>query len=983
MCSRSIYTSRLDDPFAAYLSKEEFGVYGDGIHDDTEGIQKAINMVKEKYSFGIVFVPEGIYRITDTIYVPKAVRLIGYGKNRPRIILQDNTPGFDREYPMDKGNAKYMIWFTGRIPKPGETGEMFDANPGTFYSGLSNIDICIGQGNPSAVALRTHYAQHCFIAHCNIDVGSGKAGIFDVGNEMEDVHIFGGQYGIITTKCSPGWPFVMVDTSFTGQSVAAIKTREAGLTIIRTKVKDTPVFVSVDENYMEKLYVEDSILENVSKTALLISCENNSLAQYNLRNVTCVNTPVFAEYRESGRIIKGIDERYRVKTFVHGVQIDDPGAPDEIKTTFEAVPVSEEDVQSVETNIPDLPPVNTWVNLRNLGAKGDGKTDDTDVIKNAIEQYETIYLPQGWYVVKDTIRLKSNTKLIGLSPIGTQLVLPDNTESFSGLGGPKPVLETPEGGTNIVSGIGIDAGGRNPRAVGCKWMAGENSYMNDVKFVGGHGTMEWGNNGFISPYNNNRTGDANPNRKWDSQFWSLWITNGGGGVFKDIWTASPYANAGVYISDTSTRGCIYAMSVEHHVRAEARFKNVSNWKIFGLQTEEEVAEGPDAQPVELIGCSNMLFANLYLFRVVWVRTPFDYCIRTSNCRNIEFLNLHNYSQMKYTISHMLLDVNTGAEVRNWQIARLYISGQSRRTWSLPDYEIYKNPVHEICSGFVFADGGCTDDKGNFYFIDAPKKRIYKIDGRDDSLTLIMDAPFTPVALACDTEGRVIVIAEYEIPIGATRNGVAIERKRPVEILGYTPGSSYFIYFPSGIELYAYSFEPDRPEETITVLKKVKRSQVSQPKKVLYPGNRWRDSKDYETAVMKVHGECFVGLDGVTIIPVEYDLLRCAYLAQAIPGKPFYAVDEYYKRTYEFTTDDKGYIKGFSLVAERGEFCAVSDDEDRIYICDGHIQIYNKDGVQTGQIQVPERPSTIAFGGRDKNTLYIAARKAVYKINLTH
>ena len=28
MCSRSIYTSRLDDPFAAYLSKEEFEFTG-------------------------------------------------------------------------------------------------------------------------------------------------------------------------------------------------------------------------------------------------------------------------------------------------------------------------------------------------------------------------------------------------------------------------------------------------------------------------------------------------------------------------------------------------------------------------------------------------------------------------------------------------------------------------------------------------------------------------------------------------------------------------------------------------------------------------------------------------------------------------------------------------------------------------------------------------------------------------------------------
>jgi polygalacturonase len=977
MITKSFYTDRMEDSYAAYLSKEEFDVYGDGVHDDTKGIQRAINMVKNKYGFGIVFIPEGSYIITDTIYVPRAIRLIGYGKTRPKLRLEDHTSGYEKLYPKDKGKGKYMVWFTHKVPEVGETEMEFDANPGTFYSALSNIDFEIGKGNPSAIALRTHYAQHGFISHCIINVGSGMAGIFDVGNEMEDVHIFGGQYGIITTKCSPGWPFVMVDTSFTGQSVAAIKTREAGLTIIRTTVKDTPIFVSVDEGCMEKLYVEDSTLINVSDAAIVVACEKNTLAQYNMRNVICIGTTIFAKYRESGRIIEGNIMPYLVKSYVHGLQIDELNATEDMKTTFDVVSITKEEIIPFKANIPTLPSMDTWVNLKDLGAKGDGKTDDTAVIKKAIQQYETIYLPQGWYVVTDTIVLKADTKLIGMSPVGTQLILPDNTEKFSLIGAPKALLETSVGGSNIVCGIAIDTGGRNARAVGCKWMSGETSYMNDVKFMGGHGIMEWGNGGFINPYNFNGTGDLYPERKWDSQYWSLWITNGGGGVFKDIWSASPYASAGLYISDTSTKGCIYAMSLEHHVRAEAKFKNVSNWKIFGLQTEEELAEGPKAQPVELIECNNILFANLYMFRVVMVNTPFDYCIRSTDCKEIEFLNLHNYSQMKYTINNMLLDINTNTEVRPWQIARLYITGNAPVKALGLDDEIYKNPAQKICGGFQFVHGGCSDYEGNFYFVDGELNRIYQINGRTLVARMIMDAPFKPHALACDTEGRVMVVAEYNTPKGATEKGNVINHERPED----ATGSSYCSYYPVNIKLCAYTFDPNNPEETLTVLQKVKRSDVKRPKKVLYPGNRWRDYKDYETAVMNVQEECFMGLDGATIIPVQYDLMRAASLSEAIPGKPFYSVDEYYKRTYEFITDEDGYIKKLSLVVEQGEFCSISDKEGRIYVCDGQIKIYNKKGLKIGQIKVPERPSTIAFGGEDGNTLYVTGRESVYVIKL--
>ena len=71
---------------------------------------------------------------------------------------------------------------------------------------ISNINFTIEKGNPHAVALRTHYAQHGFVSHSVINIGEGKAGIFDVGNEMENVKFLGGEYGIYTNRTSPGWP---------------------------------------------------------------------------------------------------------------------------------------------------------------------------------------------------------------------------------------------------------------------------------------------------------------------------------------------------------------------------------------------------------------------------------------------------------------------------------------------------------------------------------------------------------------------------------------------------------------------------------------------------------------------------------------------------------------------------------------------------------------------------------------------------------
>lgn len=969
--AKSFYERKPEDPEAVYFTPEDFGIRSDGKADVSDALQRAVNEVKTKYNFGIVFIPEGKYLISKTIYIPQAVRVIGYGKTRPQFILAPNSPWFQTPDQSDKGKAKYMFWFTSSIVQSGKPVQ--DAGAGTFYSAMSNVDLKISDGNPSAVALRTHYAQHSFVSHMDIHVGKGLAGMFDVGNEMEDVRFFGGEYGIYTTKPSPGWQFVMVDTYFEGQRKAAVKTQEAGLTIIRMKVKNVPTVIETNPDFYEKLFMENCQFENISGPAIVISNEGNAYTQISLRNVDCNKVPVLAKLRKSGREFKYQGTIYKVENFNYGLQMDDLDAKpvykvsEEIKT-LNAYP------DAVKKDIPPFPEMSTWVNIRILGAKGDGTTDDTKVIQDAIDNNVAVYVPQGWYRITQTIKLKPNSVLIGLNPISTQFIIKDDEFAFGGFGGPKPLLETSVGGNNIVSGIGLFTGTSNPRAVGCKWMAGADSYMNDVKFIGGHGTMSrpQTNSGMQQAQRPQSTILPGKDSSWDTQYWSLWVTNNGGGTFKNIWSANTYAASGVYVSNTSTQGRIYAMSVEHHVRNEARFKNVSNWKVYALQLEEESRESSDCQPLELEGSSNMVFANLYMFRVIRVNTPYPYSIRASDNRNVEFLNVHNYSQVKYTTNIPLYDVNSKIEVRPWEFNRLFISGKTN-----PPKPAEPGQVEELATGFEFADGITSDSKGNIYFNESRMRRIYRWSPKTGTLSLIADFPWEPLSLGTDKNDNLLVVFKYVPRPGYLVDGKPESFPNPPD----AAGTSFSGWGNSGFGTLIYSIDPNHPEETIKLLPKVPVSEVKQIYKTLNPSNRRRDSGDFNKVSANKFSHYYLAPDGVTAIPVVYDLARSNSLTNAYPGKPLYTTDEYLKRTVKFNVGKEGYLSDPEIFVEKGEFSSATDHKGNVYVADGQIYYYDPKGSLIGEITTPERPSTIVFGGNDGQTLYITGRNSLYRVQI--
>lgn len=972
MVGHSVFTQRPNDPDAVYFNP----IKGDA----TIALQQAINDLKSRDNYGIVYLAPGEYRISGTIYVPPSIRLIGYGNERPIVILSKNSPGFDQSYPDDEGDAKYMFWFVANTVMNGV--EPAEATSGTFFQGFKNIDVKIEDGNPQAVIFRTHYAQHSFIEHVEMHIGCGKAGIFEVGNEIESVVFHGGDYGIYTRKTSPGWQMTILNTLFEGQREACIRTMEAGMTLVRVTMRNAPIGLEIWPGFTDVAFMEDCILENLSEAGVMQSGILTPTNQFNALNVVCRRVPCFLKFREGdSREVRNESEIYCVGSLSLGLSFDSMESDGEYALRNNLRSLAKMPTPP-RNDIPLLPDMSQWINITDLGAVGDDNTDNTEVFLKAIEEYDVIYLPQGIYRVNKSLKFKPNTVMIGMSPVSTRIKLVENSPAFSGFGEPVPLIETPEGGRCILSGIGLEAMGFNYRAVTCKWMAGEESYMNDVHFSGwatAKGPQRFSNfsQQMSNSFMRSRIMDRGVEESWDNQHWNLWVTQGGGGIFKNIWINNTYGSCGLFVENTSTPGRIYEMSVEHHLRSEVRFSNASRWRLYALQLEEETREGNDVIPMELTGCHDLHFINFFVFRVISIVRPLAYAVRTWNSHDIHFYNFHNFTQMRFTINNSVYEANKRVSVRPWEFARLTITGNEAQRPS-PGCE---DGVEWLHGGFEYAEGIVHDNKGNIFFSEERLRKVYMWNTATQTLSLLLDLPWQPLSLATDTENRLLVMVKY-YPQPESRN--TNQRMMPLQSdlpkpsqLPDHKGTTYSWWGNFGFEPMVYAVDPSNPNATIQMLPLSSELAFDgKVDKVYYATHRWRDLHDFDSACVYRPDSFFVAPDGCTVIPRQYDLLRSSSLQPATPGGVIYQVDEFAHRVKRFNVDNQGFLSEPELFAERGEHGIATDHNGNVYIAEGNILVYDSDGQYLRTIHTPEGPNSLTCSG---NYLYFTTRNSFCRV----
>lgn len=618
----SFYTAELKYLHAVYLIKGKFSVQGDGVADDAPALQEAINQVEKQTRSGIVFVPEGVYRLGSTVNIWKGIRLIGYGKKRPVFLLAANTSGFQ------SGDGKYMVRFCDR--RTPSHMPVIDGTPGTLFSGISNIDFTIEAGNPAAVAIRFHVAQHSFLEHIDFNIGKALGAVEEIGNEITDCRFFGGEWAIGTGLPAAGWQSMLLDCSFEGQRKWAIQSKDAGLTMLRCQFRNLAAGIKVLQGNNERLFIKDTWFENIGEPAIGIGNYYDPRTQVTLQNLKFRNVPISINFELLPGVITPISRdslrrkadgpMYRIEYLSHGLHIDVDGAGQAqrrfVTNSRHAAISSMGDFPA--TDIPRPEDLSAWVNVQSLGAKGDGITDDTKIFAGAIEKYQTIFIPEGKYYISEPLVLREKTAIVGLHPLQTMLILKDSMKLFSDTTKPRPMVIVPAGGRNIVTGIGIDPG-YNPGAIAIKWMAGEHSYLNDVHIPSRRSSV-----------------------KGTGQYYGIWVTNGGGGVFKASWFPNELARNGFFVNNTRTKGTVYLLSVEHHKSVELQLDNVANWTFYSLQTEED--QGSDQTVAASIdNCHEIRFVNQYCYRRALMPGPFISAFTITRSDQIIVSGMHSFS----------------------------------------------------------------------------------------------------------------------------------------------------------------------------------------------------------------------------------------------------------------------------------------------------------------------------------------------------
>jgi sugar lactone lactonase YvrE len=900
--AQSVYTLQPGDPQATFLTKEQSGAVGDGVADDSDAIQAVVNRGRGS----IVFIPEGRYRLGKTVYVPTGTRVIGFGKNRPVFVLGPNTPGFQepgRGWPF--GDGKYMIHFAnGR-----QGNNIVDASEMDFNSAMSNIDFEVGEGNPSAVCVRFKVAQHSYLSYMNFKLGSALAALEDIGNQAHNLRITGGKYGIISTRTSPNWQFILMDSVFENQTIAGVRTQDVGFSFIRCNFSHMPTAIIIPEGETDQIYGRDLRFEDIGKAGVIFGDPRHFKNQVTLVNTACTDVPQFIG--NSLEKIEAPGKFYVVDRLSAGLEIGPDGREVGIVTRHKeralqaAAPV-------VPSDIPPLPPMDQWFNARTLPA-------DTD-LQTAINEHRVIYFPMGSYRANTPVTLKPDSVLIGLHCTRTTL----------------SSIVSPKGGAPYVSGLGFAS---------IHWMSGEKSVMDDIAFSGGGGGRG-GMGGGAATY--------------------LLVDDGGGGIFRNLWVES--GPGGLRVENTSTPAQIYQISNEHHNRVEVTFRNVQNWEVHCLQTEEESGQ-PNTYAADIQDCQNLLFANTYMYRVSRTTLPKTNAVQIRNSDNIVFDNMHDFSQTRLPFDNTVLEEGSGVIVRANNFTHL-VAGKSMKKGDplpLPAAFAKDAKLETLATGYSNATSLTADDAGRVYFADAVNGRILRwneADKKADVLATISGAnqpqvmgfvkPSTLLVAAFAPGARQVgAIGTVDINSGQLQQLSAIAEPKPGTALLLPVGlHNRMDIMQEYMQHRGYQYRPNSNTAIISAIENEYRGYYYVP--------------NSNVALMA----------GGTGRPI----MQSSQMAVVEPGQSFYMTSEDDCRTWVATLD-KDFKLSAKLFTDRGGNSVVADADGNVYIADGDVHVYDKTGKQSGTLETPERASGLAFGGPDRKTLFIGARGSLYSIRV--
>lgn len=264
-----------------------------------------------------------------------------------------------------------------------------------------------------------------------------------------------------------------------------------------------------------------------------------------------------------------------------------------------------------------------------------------------------------------------------------------------------------------------------------------------------------------------------------------------------------------------------------------------------------------------------------------------------------------------------------------------------------DSAIFTGKVEKLAGGFGFTEGPAVDSLGNVYFTDIPNNKIlvWKIEEKLDTFQrksgnangLYFDAMGN--LIACEGgEGRIAAYEPDGDHIVLADNFMGKRFNQPNDLWPDKKGGIYFTD-----PKYAGE-DPDLPQDGEHVY--------------------------------------YIQPEDSTVVRVEDKLKKPNGVLGEADGKTLYITDTELRKTFQYRIQKNGMLTDKSLFIDEGSDGMTLDADGNLYLTtigNDKVEVYSPEGKLLTSIEIPETPSNLCFGGKDKDQLFITARTSTYRV----
>lgn len=256
-------------------------------------------------------------------------------------------------------------------------------------------------------------------------------------------------------------------------------------------------------------------------------------------------------------------------------------------------------------------------------------------------------------------------------------------------------------------------------------------------------------------------------------------------------------------------------------------------------------------------------------------------------------------------------------------------------------------IEKAGSGYSFTEGPAVNSKGIVYFTDQPNDRIYRWDEKE-GVSLWLDGTNRSNGMYFNPEDQLIACADLNNQI------VQFDEDKKMHVL-------FEIY--NGIHLNGPNDLWIAPNGGIY---------FTDP---YYHRNYWQEG---HAESQDSRGIYYLSPEK-EIIRVASDYVQPNGLVGTPDGKTLYVADINDNKIWKYDIAADGTLTNKTFFAPKGSDGMTIDERGNIYLTMGKVWIYSPKGDLIHEIEVPESPSNICFGGKEKKTLFITARTSVYTL----